>query len=110
MCGASSTKVLPDGGIQDQGFRIQAFKFLGGQVAGQIIAMAATRTIVTTLTLLAALSAAAANPQVEIKTTLGAVVIELYGDRAPLTVDNFLHYVKDQIGRASCRERVCQYV
>jgi peptidyl-prolyl cis-trans isomerase A (cyclophilin A)/peptidyl-prolyl cis-trans isomerase B (cyclophilin B) len=88
--------VLPDGRIQDQGFRIQAFKFLGGEVAGQIIAMAVTRTIFATLTLLAALSAAAANPQVEIKTTLGAVVIELYRDKAPLTVDNFLQYVKER--------------
>ncbi len=30
------------------------------------------------------------------KTTLGTVVIELYGDKAPLTVDNFLQYVKDR--------------
>ncbi len=76
--------------------RIQAFKLLGGQVAGQSFAMAATRTILATLTLLAALPAAAANPQIEIKTTLGPVVIELYRDKAPLTVDNFLQYVKDR--------------
>ena len=38
----------------------------------------------------------AANPLVEMKTSMGTVVIELYPDRAPLTVDNFLQYVKDR--------------
>jgi peptidyl-prolyl cis-trans isomerase A (cyclophilin A)/peptidyl-prolyl cis-trans isomerase B (cyclophilin B) len=37
----------------------------------------------------------AANPQVEIKTSLGNIVVELYPDKAPKTVDNFLRYVKD---------------
>jgi len=46
--------------------------------------------------LLASFAAAAANPQVEIKTSLGTVVIELYRDKAPLTVENFLQYVKDR--------------
>jgi peptidyl-prolyl cis-trans isomerase A (cyclophilin A)/peptidyl-prolyl cis-trans isomerase B (cyclophilin B) len=40
-------------------------------------------------------TAAAANPQVEFKTSMGAVVIELYPDKAPATVNNFLQYVKD---------------
>ena len=40
--------------------------------------------------------AATANPQVELKTSMGTVVIELYPDQAPLTVDNFLQYVKDR--------------
>lgn len=30
------------------------------------------------------------------KTSLGTVIIELYRDKAPLTVDNFLQYVKDR--------------
>jgi peptidyl-prolyl cis-trans isomerase A (cyclophilin A)/peptidyl-prolyl cis-trans isomerase B (cyclophilin B) len=38
----------------------------------------------------------AANPQVEMKTSMGTVVIELYPDKAPLTVDNFLKYVNDR--------------
>jgi peptidyl-prolyl cis-trans isomerase A (cyclophilin A)/peptidyl-prolyl cis-trans isomerase B (cyclophilin B) len=38
----------------------------------------------------------AANPQVEVKTSMGTVVIELYPDKAPLTVDNFLQYVKNR--------------
>src|SRR5688500_12467950 len=51
--------------------------------------------------LLAALSfllfsaACAANPQVEIKTNLGSILLELYPDKAPRTVQNFLSYVKD---------------
>ena len=40
-------------------------------------------------------AAFAANPKVEIKTTLGTVVVELYPENAPKTVENFLHYVKD---------------
>ena len=44
---------------------------------------------------LAAGTAAAANPVVEIDTTQGAIRIELYPDAAPKTVANFLQYVKD---------------
>jgi peptidyl-prolyl cis-trans isomerase A (cyclophilin A)/peptidyl-prolyl cis-trans isomerase B (cyclophilin B) len=36
----------------------------------------------------------AANPQVELKTNLGSIVIELYPENAPNTVQNFLEYVK----------------
>ncbi|MCX8017580.1 MAG: peptidylprolyl isomerase [Rhodocyclaceae bacterium] len=53
-------------------------------------------------TLLAALFAClftlpawAANPQVELKTSLGVIVLELDAERAPKTVENFLHYVQD---------------
>jgi peptidyl-prolyl cis-trans isomerase A (cyclophilin A)/peptidyl-prolyl cis-trans isomerase B (cyclophilin B) len=46
--------------------------------------------------LLAPVAAGAAGPQVELKTSMGAVVIELYPEKAPLTVDNFLQYVKDR--------------
>ena len=38
--------------------------------------------------------AAAANPQVELDTTAGKIVVELYPDAAPKTVANFLDYVK----------------
>jgi peptidyl-prolyl cis-trans isomerase A (cyclophilin A)/peptidyl-prolyl cis-trans isomerase B (cyclophilin B) len=55
-----------------------------------------TRFLAFAAALIASFAAGAANPQVEIKTTLGAVVIELYRDKAPLTVDNFLQYVKDR--------------
>ena len=41
-------------------------------------------------------TAYAANPQVEIKTNFGNIVLELYPDKAPKTVENFLSYVKDR--------------
>ncbi len=53
------------------------------------------RTIAVLLTLFASIHAEAANPQVEIKTSLGTIVLELYSDKAPLTVENFLQYAKD---------------
>lgn len=37
----------------------------------------------------------AANPLVEMKTSAGAIRIELYADRAPKSVANFMQYVKD---------------
>ncbi len=40
-------------------------------------------------------AAAAANPQVSIRTSMGEIVIELYPDKAPRTVANFLQYVRD---------------
>lgn len=36
-----------------------------------------------------------AHPQVELKTSLGTIVIELFPDKAPKSVANFLQYVKD---------------
>ncbi len=42
-----------------------------------------------------AASAFADYPQVEINTTAGKMVFELYPDKAPKTVANFLQYVKD---------------
>jgi cyclophilin family peptidyl-prolyl cis-trans isomerase len=38
----------------------------------------------------------AANPVVEMRTTAGDVRIELYADKAPKTVANFLRYVKER--------------
>lgn len=37
---------------------------------------------------------AAAAPRVELKTSQGVIVVELYADKAPKTVENFLAYVK----------------
>ena len=39
------------------------------------------------------LAAVAANPQVEIKTSMGTMTVELFADKAPKTVENFLGYV-----------------
>jgi peptidyl-prolyl cis-trans isomerase B (cyclophilin B) len=40
-------------------------------------------------------AAAAANPQVEVRTNMGSFILELYPENAPGTVQNFLQYVKD---------------
>jgi len=42
-----------------------------------------------------AFNAVAADPQVEIKTNLGSIIVELNPDKAPKSVENFLQYVKD---------------
>jgi cyclophilin family peptidyl-prolyl cis-trans isomerase len=51
-------------------------------------------------------AALAANPQVEIKTSLGVITVELYPDRAPKTVENFLDYVKSGFYNDSIFHRV----
>ncbi len=48
----------------------------------------------------------AADPQVEIRTNLGNMTVELYPDKAPKTVDNFLRYVKDGHYRNTVFHRV----
>lgn len=50
-------------------------------------------SLATALALSCPLAAAAANPQVAVKTTMGTMTIELFADKAPKTVDNFLQYV-----------------
>ena len=40
-------------------------------------------------------SAPVAGPRVALETSMGRIVLELYPDKAPLTVANFLSYVKD---------------
>ena len=45
-------------------------------------------------TKLETLLALAGYPQVELKTNLGTVTLELYPDKAPQTVENFLQYVR----------------
>ncbi len=58
-------------------------------LASVIIAGAAIFSVAT--------SAAAENaPKVRFVTTAGEFVVEVYPDKAPKTVENFLHYVKDK--------------
>jgi len=67
------------------------------------------RLLTAILLLLCSLSAgiaAAANPQVEFKTNVGSFVVELYADKAPATVDNFLRYVNDGFYRGTMFHRV----
>ncbi|MGH8601163.1 MAG: peptidylprolyl isomerase, partial [Burkholderiales bacterium] len=51
--------------------------------------------LVSALLFSAAMPLYAANPMVQIKTSMGAITLELYPDKAPKTVANFLQYVKD---------------
>src|SRR3954467_6713297 len=39
--------------------------------------------------------ALAADPQVDVRTNVGTIRVELYPGKAPKTVENFLQYVKD---------------
>ena len=56
-----------------------------------------TKILVAALAaLLASAAAFAANPQVEMKTSLGTIVIELDAEKAPATVQNFTQYVKER--------------
>ena len=49
----------------------------------------------TSAVLLALVSLAEENPRVKLHTDLGSIVVELYPQKAPVTVENFLGYVKD---------------
>jgi peptidyl-prolyl cis-trans isomerase B (cyclophilin B) len=53
------------------------------------------KTLFAAFALVLSFTAAAANPQVEVRTNMGAFVLELYPENAPGTVQNFLQYVKD---------------
>lgn len=57
--------------------------------------IAVFRLLVVIAGMVASFGAGAANPQVELKTTMGSMVVELYPDKAPATVANFLQYVKE---------------
>jgi cyclophilin family peptidyl-prolyl cis-trans isomerase len=57
---------------------------LTSSVAGALLLLAAAGTV-----------HAAANPRVRVTTSMGDFVIELLPERAPLTVNNFLRYVRE---------------
>ncbi len=46
------------------------------------------------------------NPVVVIQTSMGAITVELYKDKAPKSVENFLAYVKDGYYRGTIFHRV----
>ncbi len=62
--------------------------------------------VASIVTALLAIPALAANPQVELKTTAGVLIIELYPDKAPKTVENFLKYVNDGFYNGTIFHRV----
>ena len=53
-----------------------------------------------------ALPVLAADPRVEIKTDQGLIVLELYPEKAPQTVENFLQYVREGFYRGTLFHRV----
>ena len=53
------------------------------------------RLLAAIVALVLALDVAAAEPRVELKTTMGTIVVELFPERAPATVKNFIQYVTD---------------
>ena len=52
------------------------------------------KTLLVTLSLVFSMSAMAANPKIIIKTSKGDIEAELFEDKAPITVKNFLSYVQ----------------
>ena len=54
------------------------------------------RLLIAATVALSSLTAFAANPQVELNTSKGKIVVELYPEAAPLTVANFLQYVESK--------------
>lgn len=56
--------------------------------------------------LLSSTAVIAANPQVELKTNLGSITAELYPDKAPQTVKNFLEYVQSGYYKGTIFHRV----
>jgi peptidyl-prolyl cis-trans isomerase A (cyclophilin A) len=63
-------------------------------------------TALAGLTLSAAVLAAPAVTQVELKTTMGDIVLELNREKAPKSVDNFINYVKSGFYKGTIFHRV----
>ena len=66
---------------------LRTLRTLRPLIAAASFAAAAMLSFVTT-------GAHASNPQVEIKTSMGSITAELYADKTPKTVANFIEYVK----------------
>ncbi len=64
------------------------------------------RVIFGIIGLLLCINAQAANPLVEVKTSLGDIMVELFPGKAPITVNNFLDYVKSGFYRGTVFHRV----
>jgi len=64
------------------------------------------RTWISICSLLASFGVGAAGPQVAMKTNMGSITLELYPDRAPRTVKNFLQYVADGFYNGTIFHRV----
>lgn len=71
-----------------------------------LIAVLAGLGLLATATVQADEAAPAAKPRVSLQTNLGTIVVELYPDKAPKTVANFLQYVKDGFYNGTIFHRV----
>lgn len=60
----------------------------------------------TIFSLLASFAVTAAEPQVELKTNLGTITVELYPAKAPKTVANFLQYAREGFYNGTVFHRV----
>ena len=67
------------------------------------------RFLIAVFSLLINAQAWANFPQVEIKTSQGPILIELYPDKAPITVENFLKYVKSDFYRGTIFHRTVNH-
>ena len=65
--------------------------------------------LIGVLSVFIVLNASANYPQVEIKTSEGDILIELYPDKAPKTVDNFLVYVKNDFYKGTIFHRTINH-
>jgi peptidyl-prolyl cis-trans isomerase A (cyclophilin A) len=63
--------------------------------ASMVVGIALLAFSAVSMTSAIAADKAKAPPRVEIKTSEGSIVLELYPDKAPLSVDNFLQYTRD---------------
>jgi peptidyl-prolyl cis-trans isomerase A (cyclophilin A) len=68
--------------------------------------IARLRTAALALLLIGASSAYAQNPRAEFKTTMGSFTLELYPDKAPKTVENFLQYASSGFYNGTIFHRV----
>ena len=64
------------------------------------------RLLVFAFAFLVSIAACAANPQLEMKTSQGMLVIELYQDKAPKSVENFLQYAREGFFNGTVFHRV----
>jgi peptidyl-prolyl cis-trans isomerase A (cyclophilin A) len=70
-------------------------EFFQGDGLMSSVTRRAAAVMMTAGALLAAPAWAADAPRVKFSTTMGDIVVEVYPDKAPKTVENFLQYVKD---------------
>tara|TARA_B100001123_G_scaffold438745_1_gene574187 strand:- start:8730 stop:9308 length:579 start_codon:yes stop_codon:yes gene_type:complete len=68
----------------------------------------AVSTLFVTLLLSPTKSTAQTNPVVVMETSLGDITIELFQDRAPISVENFLEYANDGFYEGTVFHRVIQ--